>query len=89
MGNEDDEQYEHRECIDGVPHCPACGGMLWPPDWTEQVVTEDGEKLDTVLDAEPGATLYHEECYDVKTNGGERMFKPAVKSENDVEMLKR
>ena len=76
----ENESYEHRSHIDGIPHCPRCGGMLWPPAYTGSVVTESGRTVDSITDVEGGTTCFHTECYE----NGNRDHTPVVKSENAV-----
>lgn len=47
----------------GVPHCPICNEMLWPPEDTDTLRNEHGERLDSILDAEPGRPVFHDSCY--------------------------
>lgn len=74
------DKYEHRASISGVPHCPECGGMLWPPAYTGPVVTEDGEKLESVTDCDPDDVCLHEKCFEARNNG--EPYKPKIPSEN-------
>ena len=74
--------YEHRSNIDGIPHCPYCGGMLWPPDFTGPVITADGERLDSVLDGDPTETYYHVDCWAEKEGDDVEAHEPEVPSEN-------
>lgn len=80
------ESHQHRNRIGGIPHCPGCGGMLWPPDYTGPVIDEDGEELDSVLDGDPKSAFYHTECYDAETNDTEPHH-PHVPSENSAAVL--
>lgn len=60
-----DDVYEYRSEIAGIDHCPCCGGMLWPPEYTDELVTEDGTAIDSVLDA-GDETVIHRNCYETK-----------------------
>lgn len=79
------EEYEHRSHIDGVPHCPACGGMLWPPSYTGNVTCEDGEEMESILDSDPTKVHYHTECYEKKFGDRDTGYEPEIDSENGDE----
>ena len=63
--------------------------MLWPPEYTAEVVTLDGVNYNSPLDAPAGKPIFHEKCHDVRTNDGTECFEPEVPSENDRRVLKQ
>lgn len=75
--------YQHRSNIDGIPHCPHCGGMLWPPDFTGPVVDADGNKLNSILDGDATETYYHVECWGQMEGEDVDAHEPEVPSENE------
>jgi len=60
-------QLPPKTCVMGVPHCPFCNKMLWPPEKPDNIVNEHGEPLDSVLDATPGRPVFHASCYPKQT----------------------
>lgn len=79
------DEYKHRHHIDGVPHCPECGGLLWPPKYSGAVISEDGVRTEDILDADPTDVYYHERCYDAQFNGGTERHEPVIAPEQDTE----
>lgn len=80
-----ESHFEHRAFIGGIPHCPECGGMLWPPEYTEPVVDEDGNEYDQPMNAPAGTVIYHKKCF--QATNKEEGYSPSIQSENESQTV--